>query len=368
MKVIHIVLGTADPSTLNGVNRVIYTLATHMHHLGQSVEVWAIDDTGAIDYPRQFTLRAFPPHWGRFTLSRSLRQALAALPAQTLVHFHSVFIPEFFAIARVLRRRGIPWVLTPHSGYSTLRVGGRHPVKQAYFNLFERYIIHHARAIHVLGPIEADDLLRWGVPVVYIPNGQELLPMPGSPRPGQEDRPIFCYCGRLAIRQKGLDLMLQGFGAYLRAGGQGELWLIGDGNDRPRLQALASELGIAAQTRFWGAKFGEEKLALLHAASLFLHTSRWEGLPMAVLEAASLSLPLLVSRETNMDQYVRDFEAGWVLASNTPPDISEALRTAEDLHRQGRLARLGENGYRMIASAFDWAHITHRMCRELYQA
>lgn len=97
--------------------------------------------------------------------------------------------------------------------------------------------------------------------------------------------------GRLAIKQKGLDLLISGFSEYRAAGGSGKLWLVGEGPDKCILEDMCEHNNIKNEVRFLGVKFGEEKIRVISRMDVFVHTSRWDGIPMSVLEAAGLSKP-----------------------------------------------------------------------------
>jgi len=107
--------------------------------------------------------------------------------------------------------------------------------------------------------------------------------------------------------------MFYGFQRYIQNGGIGTLELIGDGSDRTALTNLASDLGIADRVIFHGKKFGKEKYDLLHKMDVFLHTSRMEGFPTAVLEAAALKIPTITSEATNINNYVCQYQSGFLL-------------------------------------------------------
>ena len=64
MKIIHIILGKANPKRMNGVNKVVYSLASIQLEQGFDVEVWGITpeiESGASHEP-PFPLRLFPAH------------------------------------------------------------------------------------------------------------------------------------------------------------------------------------------------------------------------------------------------------------------------------------------------------------------
>ena len=79
--------------------------------------------------------------------------------------------------------------------------------------------------------------------------------------------------------------------ARLRARHPARLLILGEGNQRPALEALARELGIAADLRLAG--FVPNPLAYLRRARLFVLSSAWEGLPTVLIEALACGCPVV---------------------------------------------------------------------------
>lgn len=106
---------------------------------------------------------------------------------------------------------------------------------------------------------------------------------PARPRPGQ-----VLAVGR-CVAQKGLDLLLQAWVAVLQAHPHARLHVVGDGPLRPALQAQADRLGIAASVHWHGT--ASDMRPHYEAAALFVLPSRYEGMPLALLEAQALGVP-----------------------------------------------------------------------------
>lgn len=376
---------------MNGVNNVIHYLATEQHKSGCDVEVWGVTATPHIvHHQHEYQLRLFNkalfpfflakdlrktiyevPFYEvpfRFFLAKDLRKAIYELPSDTVAHLHSVFIPEFYVVSRHLKKREIPWVVTPHGGYSPGVLKKNRFAKTIYIALFESLVVHEAKLVHVIGENEVNDVKKFFRPksIVLIPNGQDLNELAFSRKKlDRPNRPVFGFCGRLA-KPKGLDLLIEGFSLYKNGGGSGELWLIGDGQDRETLLAQAARLGISDEILFLGSMFGEEKLNRLAHLDVFIHTSRRDGLPTAVLEAAGLSKPLLISKATNLAGYVDRWRCGLVLEKNAPTNIADALSVMAAKYQTGELRLLGENANAMIRRDFQWPSIASRLLREAY--
>lgn len=370
MKIIHFLLGKANPHTMNGVNKVVHHLATEQHKLGHDVAVWGVTTTPhVVRHQHDYQLRLFEKSPLPFFLNKKLGKEIRDLPSHTIAHLHSVFIPELYVISRHLKKMRIPWVVTPHGGYAPDSLKKNQIAKRIYMRLFESSMVSEATSVHAIGASEINDVRNNFNPkrVVLIPNAQDLNELAFSPNKiNRPNRPIFGYCGRLSTDHKGLDLLIEGFSLYKKEGGSGELWLIGDGDDRETLRAQAARSGISDEVVFLGSMFGEEKLNRLAHLDVFVHTSRWEGLPMAVLEAAGLSKPLLISKATNMADYVDRWNCGLVLKNNAPANIAEALSVMGAKYQTGDLKLIGENANVMIRKDFQWKSTAEKLLRESY--
>jgi len=100
---------------------------------------------------------------------------------------------------------------------------------------------------------------------------------------------------------------------------------------------------------------------------VFLHTSRMEGFPTAVLEAAALKIPTITSEPTNMNDFIRKYESGFLLNELSPKEICLQMTIASQHFHEGTLNQKGQNGRVMVEQAFDWKHIAAQLI-EIYAA
>ncbi len=362
MKIIHLVLGKANPERMNGVNKVVHQLANTQKELGYDVTVWGIANDLNHTYPKRVFKTVLFQQFRDKTICPFLKTAIDLVPKNTIFHIHGAFILEFSKISKLLKKRGIQYIFTPHGSFAEGAMEKNKWVKKTYFYLLERQLIQDAKAIQLLGINEFENLDNL-IKIEHkrlIPNGISLHDIPALSRNGQRDL-VFGFMGRIDIQHKGLDLMLKGFKQFLVQGGEGRLELIGDGKDRPKLEALASTLGIQDQIVFHGALFGTVKFQTLNTFDVFLHTSRMEGFPMAVLEAAALSIPCITSEATNINAYIEKHNAGIPLRENNPETIAEVLMNCYRLKTSNYLLVLGKNARSMVEQAFDWKHIAQQL-------
>jgi glycosyltransferase involved in cell wall biosynthesis len=366
MEIIHLILGKANPDRMNGVNRAVHHLATSQSKNGLRVSVWGITPTPEAAYPegRLYATRLFRARRNKMTLDRSLIRALQEVRPGVVFHFHGGFIPEYYHAARILNRLGIPYIFTPHGSYNTVAMKRSGWRKRLYMILFERFVLDHARAIHLLGQSEEAVMAKWQTKVRHhvVPNGQDPEELRHRHRElPRTQSPVFGFCGRIDAFTKGLDTLVSAFSEYVAAGNPGECWIIGDGPDHAALEQQVRRLRLQDRIVFFGALYGEEKLNRIANMDVFLHPSRNEGLPTAVLEASGLGVPCIVSEETNVGAEVRRFNAGIVLEKNNVQSLKESLVRFRYESNCFSLSPLKENAKRMVQEEFDWQIIAHRL-------
>ena len=119
-----------------------------------------------------------------------------------------------------------------------------------------------------------------------------------------------------------------------------ELWLLGDGELREQMEEYALRLGVRDRVRFLGSQ--ENVYLYLHDADVFVLPSRYEGMPMTVIEAMGTGLPIVASNVGGIPDMVEDGESG-LLTTGAPEDVARccaALLSDEKLRqRLGRRAR-----------------------------
>lgn len=368
MRVAHV--GDYDPDSTNGVDKTIAGLVRHLPAHGVEIEIWHPtrrvaelrdrheDGLTIYDLPVRRAVKGvcrFSEEAERFVRDRAR--------SVDLLHLHSVFQRENLKLARL----GVPYLVTPHGGYDELVLRGRNRLAKAiWLRLWERSFLEHARMIHAvsLPEVKTIERLALSIPVRYIPNGleDEVLDRPAT-RPSAQ-KP-FLFLGRLAIEQKGLDLLLQGYAkAAARFAALPDLVLAGPDfrGGRARLASLARSLGVGERVTFTGPVQANGKWDLLLGGRLFIHSSRWEGMPFALLEALAVGRPTLVTPATNLSEEIAEARAGIVVAVD-PDAIAEGLLQAAGLPGD-ELDRMGERGRAVAQERFAWSAIAERMSRQ----
>jgi glycosyltransferase involved in cell wall biosynthesis len=165
-----------------------------------------------------------------------------------------------------------------------------------------------------------------------------IFPMPVCPD-GFGERPVVLYVGRLQARKR-LDDLIRACAA-LSESLKPHLVIVGDGPEREALEMLAGQ--IHPSTEFAGAKFGAELAPYFTAADLFVLPGTGG---LAVQEAMSYGLPVIVARgDGTQDDLVRPGN-GWQIPNEDYPALLNALETA--LSDVGALRHMGAESYRIV--------------------
>jgi len=123
------------------------------------------------------------------------------------------------------------------------------------------------------------------------------------------------------------------------------LLLVGEGEDRARLEAQARSAGITAHVRLLGQR--DDVAALLRASDLFLSASRSEGFGLSVLEAMAAATPVVAFGGPDLAYagFITDGESGWLVSEQTAGALAAAVH--ERLADPARTRSVGAAGRRV---------------------
>ncbi|WP_380283453.1 glycosyltransferase family 4 protein [Kitasatospora purpeofusca] len=315
--------------TVGGLERVVTALANDLVARGVPVRVVALAVAR-----RNALMTELDPRVEVVSLAGPARRRLAGVARLTrdhVVHVH-------FGDGRIhplvrLALRGRPTVVTYHSVYTHKRTWLR--------NRVDRYV--NTRADQVLAVSEAVRefcATQVGLPaerVEVVPNAIRLDRPGAEPPAAGADLTVVSLAG--LHPHKNQAAVLAGVAQARRAGTDVRLRVIGDGPQMAELFQQARESGIADAVDWYGQVWRRDLvLPLLGSSGAFVSASRFEGMPISILEGLAAGLPMLLSdipphRETAGD-------AALYFPPDSPADLAAALRLlAEDPARRRDLAK-----------------------------
>ncbi|MEZ6194478.1 MAG: glycosyltransferase [Planctomycetota bacterium] len=262
---------------------------------------------------------------GRLAAARRLAARLRALGCDVL-HTRNRGTQLDGALAGVIAR--VPWRVHGYHGRDLGNASGERLARRLVGRVAEW--AHHR--VIALTPAMREEYRRdYGVParkIAVIPNGVDLERL-NAFAPAEALRSPFTVAtvGRLDA-VKNLPLLLRAFAAMENRGPEDRLVIAGDGPERPRLEALATELALPeGAIRFLGER--KDAPAVMKAADLYVQPSFYEGMSNTIVEAMALGVPVLATEVGgNADVTGREGAARLV-----PSDDVAAMRMALEAFR-----------------------------------
>jgi glycosyltransferase involved in cell wall biosynthesis len=355
IRVLHVV----EALGLGGLERVVASLVRHAS-IGVRTEVLALADGGPVQREieaagarvRRLALRDYYPG----SVLRAARAMRAAPP--DLLHTHGHFAGTAGRLAA--RLAGVRTIVHHlHTCDTTLQPRHRR---------LERLLARGTRRILCCSEAVARHAREeLGLPedrTVVVPNGIDPAPPVSAGQalallPAGIAAPIV-GCVASLTPHKGQAVLLRALAALPGP----PLVLVGDGPERPALEALARDLGLAPRVHFLGLR--PDARALLPAFSVLAVPSLGrEGFSLAALEAMDAGLPVVASRTGGLSEAVEDGVTGHLVPEGDPRALAAAIA---DLLADPRRARAwGEEGRRRVERHYRAAAMTARVEAE-YEA
>jgi glycosyltransferase involved in cell wall biosynthesis len=162
--------------------------------------------------------------------------------------------------------------------------------------------------------------------------------------------PLVGYFGRLK-KYKSIDHLLRAVPSILRRVPDVRVLIVGEGDDRPRLENTVRELGLERHVEFTGYVDERRKVDLLQQMWVKVTTSTKEGWGLTVLEANACGTPVVSSNVPGLRDAVKDNETGLLYAYGAIDELAgKVVQVLTDVSLRERLT---ENALRW-AKEFDW--------------
>jgi glycosyltransferase involved in cell wall biosynthesis len=130
------------------------------------------------------------------------------------------------------------------------------------------------------------------------------------------------------------------------------LVLVGNGDDRPRLEKLARDLGVAEHTRFLHGLTPEQLFTSYANCYLFALPSRGEGFGLVFLEAMAHAKPVIGGAHGGIPDIVEDGVTGLLVPHGNAERLAEALLSV--LNNPGPAREMGARGKQRVEQAFSF--------------
>lgn len=289
------------PPTRGGVEMVVAQTARALVRAGAQVEV--LTDERCAELPlvscdNGVLVRRFACNQAKnYRVAPSLWRYVGAHSCDyDVVHGHSYHAPAAVGAALALRatQSGTPFVFSPHyhgTGHSRARALLHH-----LYRPVGRVALDLARSVVCVSKTEAELIDRHfpasGSRIIVVPNAVDAAALRAA-RPFEGEPPTILGVGRLEAYKR-FDLLVEAFARLVHMGvqspsapitGAAQLVIIGDGPERPRLEAAAARLGVKDRVRVLRHVSDDELHGWLHTAQVLCSLSEHEAYGLAPAEA-----------------------------------------------------------------------------------
>lgn len=166
----------------------------------------------------------------------------------------------------------------------------------------------------------------------------------------KSETPLVGHVGRIK-RYKSIDHLLHAFKAVRQSVEGARLVVLGEGDDRPRLERIARDLGLGDSVRFTGYVANSEKINYLQQMHVVVNTSAKEGWGLTVVETNACGTCVIASNVPGLRDSVVDGETGLLYEYGNVEELAE--KTSLVLRDASLRQRLSEGAVRW-ASKFSW--------------
>lgn len=344
------------PPFLGGLEKVVQALAAYRRARNLDVKVLTSRDrlrsadcageSGTVQRLRSWEV-------AHTAIIPGLPGSLLRLPRQSVIHLHvsQAFVPE--AVLMAHRLCGLPFLAHVH-----IDVGPSGPLGgllRAYKPLVLGPVLRAAASVVVFTDEQRAALAAaYGLDrsrIRVIPNGVDdtfFYPAPRIP----PEKPRLLFVGRLAV-QKNLPLLLH---ALTGISERFETVIVGAGELEAELKSTTVRLELA-NVQFYGRADSDDLRELYRTADIFVLPSEREGMPLVLLEAMAMGLPVVATDIPGNRDVIVDGVNGTLVPLDDPQALRQALLTIAtdtDLYR-----RMSEASGRFSAQ-YSWGEIGAR--------
>ncbi|MGR6331225.1 glycosyltransferase family 4 protein [Sphingomonas sp. XXL09] len=277
--------------------------------------------------------------WALFHFAEAILLA-RRLEADGVRHLHNHFANSAATVGLLASRfAGIDWSLTLHGisefDYPAGLLLADKIAAADFVACVSRFGMAQAMRTIPTNQWHKLSLVRCGVDLTDLPSSAA----PTLPAPSDLPKPLqLIAVGRLSP-EKGQAGLLEAVALLRDRGIRVVLTLVGDGPDAAALQTQVTQLGIGDQVQFVGRQDERTALASIAAADVLVLPSFMEGLPVVLMEAMALGVPVIATRVAGIPELVRDETSGLLFDPADWIGLADGIaRLAADPALRARLA------------------------------
>ena len=300
-----------------------------------------------------------PANQNRFAYSSAYKKSLIQSDAN-IFHSHGLWQYTQYATSRVARKKGIPYIITPHGMLYPEALNHSKFQKQLFLKMFLLNDLNKATAIHVTSKEEMKHIRNLGVktPIAIVPN--PVINVVVEEQIQSKEKIRFGYLGRVHPR-KNIERLLYVWSNLAEKVSDSELVVIGEGDDEYMsfLKKETERLSLK-NVVFPGFLSGKEKEDTLNSLSYLAVPSDFENFGMIIPEALQLGIPVIASKGTPWEE-LNTHQCGWWV-DNDVDTLTQIMENTLQISDEERIA-MGERGKALVNKNYSVEVVTDKMTR-----
>jgi len=311
----------------SGINRVVKRIGEELVKKGHEYTVLTLHFDNSIKEVYDHGIRVIKlpcsksPLWKWRAHLRALRFLLHNVGQYDVVNSHSYY--SFWSVFAALscKKRGVPFVFTPHYHGRRGSTPGWNPLLYDMYSLIGRLSFRWANATVCVSEFEKSLVSKatetCSTRCVVVSNGVDIVSANGTPHHSRNPASILCVSN--LFEPKGVQYLIGAMPILLKERHQAvNLTIVGDGPFKPRLKAMVQKYGLADSVRFCSNLSREELNRQYQEADVFALLSSSEAYGIVVAEALGMGIPCIVAKAAALEEFVG--ERG-CFGIDYPPDI-----------------------------------------------
>lgn len=210
-------------------------------------------------------------------------------------------------------------------------------------NYNKRYLVDK------LGVNESDvTVIHCGVDFDRIPENVSFLP-----------KSHLIFCAARLHEDKSLDILLKACKILMDRGVEFECKIAGEGHLRPALEGMIRQLGLENRVKLLGNQTQLQVFEHLKNSRVKALSSHTEGIPVSLMEAMALKVPVVATRINGIPELIEDGQSGFLVESGNEAQLADRI---QKIFEDPQLSQtFVENGYRKVFAEFNLKNETDKL-------
>lgn len=275
-----------------------------------------------------------------------------------LIHAQNLWMPLYHKMAKIARKHGIPYIMTPRGCLEPWCMKQKRIKKLVAFHLYQKRDLQQAACILATAKMEANNIRALGItaPIAIIPNGIDISEYKCRTLEDKiKVKKQILFLSRIH-EKKGIEFLINVWEQLHIQYPDWNVVIAGNGEDEyiQQLKAMIISKGLQCCVEIIPPVFGEDKHKLYCESSLFVLPTYSENFGMVIAEAMSCGVPVITTNGTPW-QELNEKHLGWCIDLSIE-NLANTISAAIDLG-QDKLFELGQRCSKHIRDTYQYTQV-----------